>query len=143
MPRPHFDPPPMPAVGTPERSVLDELLAAWSGAESACERAYLSRRTGLTDRSVRLAVEALRALEWPIMASSGQAGYWLTLDTTEIDRFIDREISPRIEKLARTRAGMVNARRRIRAVHDAKVAPVQVPLFDAPLAQPALGNGRW
>jgi len=143
MPRPHFDPPPMPAPGTPERSVLDELLAAWKMGSEACEKAYLTRRTGLVDRAVRNAVEELRAREWPIMASSGQAGYWLTLDTTEIDRFIDHEIVSRIEKLARTRAGMVNARRRIRAVNDAQVAPVQVPLFGAPFPQPSRESGRW
>jgi len=64
---------PVPAPGTPERSVLDELLAAWKMGSEACEKAYLTRRTGLVDRAVRNAVEELRAREWPIMASSGQA----------------------------------------------------------------------
>lgn len=44
----------------------------------------ISSRVATADRKIRLAIAALRAANWPILSSSGEAGYRLCYDEFEI-----------------------------------------------------------
>ena len=57
-----------------------------SGAEDATSRRQLMSLTGLSDRELRLMIEAERRQGVPIL-SDNQRGYWLSDDPAEIKKF--------------------------------------------------------
>ena len=51
------------------------------------------------DRKIRKCIERLQGRGFPILASSGEAGYWMETDPTEIETYI-AELESRRERMA-------------------------------------------
>ena len=59
------------------------------GKKYARSRAFLARKTGMTDRQVRKGIADLRAAGYPVCSITAHpGGYWLTKDAAELREFI-------------------------------------------------------
>ena len=83
------------------------------------------------DRKIRKCIEALRMKGFPIIASSGEAGYTLVDDVEQIDQYIAEE-SGRVEHL-RSKIKMLYAARHtakhLRIWRESTDVPVQERMF--------------
>jgi len=79
-------------LGAHEHAVLAVLerqpLAVWP-------RAALVEAAGVSDRTMRKAVEVLRKAGWPVLSSSQGGGYWLARTADEVAEFRSRELHSR------------------------------------------------
>ena len=83
----------------------------------------------LEHRKIRRCIEALQRREFPILASSGEAGYVLVADEAELDQYV-AELASRKERLAEKIEALYRARRRmpaIRQYRDARKATATQP----------------
>ena len=71
------------------------------GKQNAVSRQELVTRTGMSDRAVRKAIQALREDGEIILSSSHGKGYWRSDDASEIGQYI-AENKSRIRKLYKT-----------------------------------------
>lgn len=107
------------ALGEVAREVLVALrrrrLQAGSGAGASLTRGQLMARVSaavgrrVSDRTVRAALEELRAAAHPVVSSSAASGYWLSDDQAEIQECIDRTYLSRIRHHAAAARGLRRA----------------------------------
>lgn len=71
------------------------------GKSNAVSREKLAELTGMTDRAIRKAIQALREDGEIILSSSHGKGYWRSSDTSEMAQYI-RENDSRCRKMNRT-----------------------------------------
>ena len=89
------------------------------------------------DRRIREAIERLQRSEYPIMASSGSAGYVLATDEADIDSYIG-EIVSRQNMLKEKEKALRGSRRWIKFIREYKsYKPAQqLSMFKKPTALP-------
>jgi hypothetical protein len=82
------------------------------------------------DRKIREAIENLQAHEYPIVASSGAAGYTLSADEKALDTYL-AEIGSRIKTLTSKRESLQKSRRWIAFIRQWRERPpvIQQSLF--------------
>lgn len=93
--------------------------------------------SSLEDRKIREAIERLQRREYPILASSGAAGYVLACDDTELDSYIGEIVSRQNTLLEKERA-LRRSRRWINYIREYKAnAPAkQISMFAKPTVMP-------
>jgi hypothetical protein len=122
-----------------ERKTLDVLLEQY-GSQQKSSRVYLVWRVlgvadqtpnSVSDRKVRKVIEHLRAKGWPIVSSSGEAGYSLEDDETKIRMFAAEQESraERSRDTARTAYGWLAKARAIREYKRTQVTATQERLI--------------
>lgn len=89
------------------------------------------------DRKIREAIKRLQQKSFPILASSGSAGYMLASSDTELDEYLI-EIRSRINELAEKEVALRSSRRWIRTFQEYKAfGPLkQVSMFAKPTVMP-------
>lgn len=83
------------------------------------------------DRQVRVCIKRLRDKDFPIVSSSGEAGYTLKADENEIDSTI-AEMRSKVESMQDSITHLYRSKgkaRQIREYRETVSPPVQVPLF--------------
>lgn len=83
------------------------------------------------DRKIRECIEALQMREYPILSSSGEAGYVLLADEAELDKYV-AELASRRERLSEKIGALQRSRRRIddiRTYRQAAQSASQPSLF--------------
>lgn len=78
------------------------------------------------DRQVRRSIEVLQSMGYPILSSSGEGGYYLPADRSELDEYV-RELESRIEKLT-VKVRSLRTGNKL-AWQEPKPVPVQEPLL--------------
>ena len=76
------------------------------------------------DRKVRECIERLQRREYPILASSGEAGYVLLADDEELNKYI-LELASRRDRLVEKIAALMRSRRRINDIRTYREAAEQ------------------
>jgi len=89
------------------------------------------------DRRVREAIERLQQREFPILASSGAAGYVLAADDSELDAYLAEIISRQNQLMEKERA-LRRSRKWIKYINEYKLgAPAkQMSMFSKPSRMP-------
>lgn len=89
------------------------------------------------DRKIREAIERLQRKEFPILASSGSAGYVLVADDGELDSYLAEIVSRRNQLLAKEKA-LRGSRKWVKFIREYKEnQPVkQISMFGKPTAMP-------
>lgn len=89
------------------------------------------------DRKVREAIERLQRREFPILASSGQAGYILVTDDKELDDYVG-EIVSRVNQMQEKANALRKSRKWILFIkaHKANQPAVQASMFGKPTVYP-------
>ena len=88
------------------------------------------------DRRIREAIERLQRQDFPILASSGQAGYVLAADEAILDSYIGEIISRQVQ-LKEKEAALRRSRRWVRFIKEYKVSrATQISMFATPTVLP-------
>ena len=115
-----------------ERVTRPELVLAVFG--NAIESRDLANNPD--DRRIREAIERLQRQDFPILASSGQAGYALAADEAILDSYIGEIISRQVQ-LKEKEAALRRSRRWVRFIKEYKVSrATQINMFAKPTVLP-------
>jgi hypothetical protein len=89
------------------------------------------------DRRIRQAIENLQRREYPILSSSGQAGYILATDDQDLDVYVG-EIVSRVSQLKEKAESLRKSRRWIRFIREYREnkPPAQMSMFVKPARLP-------
>jgi len=95
-----------------------------------------SLNASLEDRKIREAIERLQRKEYPILASSGAAGYVLASDDAELDSYLGEIVSRQNTLIEKERA-LRRSRRWIKFIREYKTnAAKQISMFARPTVLP-------
>ena len=77
-------------MNDPDAGIVLEWLRTADHQHMAYTREQLASRTGLPDRTIRAAIQALRGAGYPVWSDPGHAGYRMARDELEVEELAAR-----------------------------------------------------